>query len=116
LALVVLDLDGFKAINDQSGHAAGDRTLADLAGRWKTALRSSDILGRHGGDEFVLLLPATTPAGAEVMLERLRATSPLPWSAGIAGWERAEGLDDCLGRADQGLYREKAARAPTLAP
>ena len=110
LAMVVLDLDGFKAINDRSGHAAGDRTLADLAVGWKSTLRACDILGRHGGDEFVLLLPATTPAQAEVALDRLRASSPLAWSAGIASWERGEILDDCLGRADTALYRAKGLR------
>jgi diguanylate cyclase (GGDEF)-like protein len=114
LAMVVLDLDGFKAINDRSGHAAGDRTLADLAVRWKAVLRSCDILGRHGGDEFVLLLPATTPDQAEVVLDRLRASSPLAWSAGIATWERGEVLDDCLGRADQDLYRAKGLRPAAL--
>ncbi len=114
LAMVVLDLDGFKAINDRSGHAAGDRTLADLAARWKAALRSCDILGRFGGDEFVLLLPATTPDQAEFVLDRLRASSPLAWSAGVASWERGEILDDCLGRADQSLYRAKGLRPAPL--
>ena len=88
LALVVLDLDGFKAINDRHGHATGDRVLSELAVSWRRGLRTSDVLGRHGGDEFVLLLPATTPSGAEVVLDRLRTSSPLAWSAGVAGWDR----------------------------
>ena len=110
LAVVLLDLDGFKAINDRAGHAAGDRLLADLAVRWKSSLRSCDILGRHGGDEFVLLLPATTPAQAEVALDRLRASTPVAFSAGIACWERDEGMEACLVRADKGLYVEKDRR------
>jgi len=114
LTLVVLDLDGFKTINDRHGHAAGDRALTDLARQWRAALRTSDILGRHGGDEFVLLLPATTATGTEVVLERLRSGSPLPWSAGVAEWGRDESLDACFGRADQGLYLEKDARSPSL--
>ena len=111
LAMVLLDLDGFKAINDQAGHAAGDRLLAELAVRWKSSLRSCDILGRHGGDEFVLVLPATTPAQAEIAVDRLRASTPVAFSAGIAGWERDEGMETCLVRADKGLYVDKDRRA-----
>jgi diguanylate cyclase (GGDEF)-like protein len=114
--MVLLDLDGFKTINDQAGHAAGDRLLAELAERWKASLRSCDILGRHGGDEFVLLLPATTPAQAEVALDRLRASTPVAWSAGIASWEPDEGMEACLARADQRLYVEKDRRATAPAP
>ncbi len=116
LAMVLLDLDGFKAINDRAGHAAGDRLLAELAARWKSSLRSCDILGRHGGDEFVLLLPATTPAQAEVALDRLRASTPVAWSAGTASWEKDEGMEECLARADKGLYVEKDRRATSPTP
>jgi diguanylate cyclase (GGDEF)-like protein len=116
LAVVLLDLDGFKAINDRAGHAAGDRLLAELAVRWKSSLRACDILGRHGGDEFVLLLPATTPAQAEVALDRLRASTPVAWSAGIASWERDEGLEECLVRADKELYVQKDRRATSPTP
>jgi diguanylate cyclase (GGDEF)-like protein len=115
LALVLLDLDGFKTINDRAGHAAGDRLLAELAARWKSSLRSCDILGRHGGDEFVLLLPATTPAQAEVALDRLRASTPVAWSAGTASWKKDEGMEECLARADSRLYvaKDRRATAPT---
>ncbi len=116
LAMVLLDLDGFKAINDRAGHAAGDQLLAELAVRWKASLRSCDILGRHGGDEFVLLLPATTPAQAEVALDRLRASTPVAWSAGIANWETDEGMEVCLARADKEVYAQKDRRSRTPAP
>lgn len=116
LAMVLLDLDGFKAINDRAGHAAGDQLLAELAVRWKTSLRSCDILGRHGGDEFVLLLPATTPAQAEVAVDRLRSSTPVAFSAGIACWERDEGMEACLARADKELYVEKDRRATPSVP
>jgi diguanylate cyclase (GGDEF)-like protein len=116
LAMVLLDLDGFKAINDRAGHAAGDQLLAELAVRWKFSLRSCDLLGRHGGDEFVLLLPATTPAQAEVALDRLRASTPVAFSAGIADWQRDEGMEACLARADKGLYVEKDRRATSRTP
>ena len=116
LAMVLLDLDGFKTINDRAGHAAGDRLLSELAVRWKSSLRSCDILGRHGGDEFVLLLPATTPAQAEVAIDRLRASTPVAFSAGIASWKRDEGMEACLARADRGLYVEKDRRATSPTP
>jgi diguanylate cyclase (GGDEF)-like protein len=116
LAMVLLDLDGFKAINDRAGHAAGDRLLAELAVRWKASLRSCDILGRHGGDEFVLLLPATTPAQTEAALDRLRASTPVAWSAGIASWERDDSMDECLARADKELYVKKDRRATSPSP
>jgi diguanylate cyclase (GGDEF)-like protein len=116
LAMVLLDLDGFKAVNDRAGHAAGDRLLAELAVRWKSSLRSCDILGRHGGDEFVLLLPATTPAQAEVALDRLRASTPVAWSAGVACWEKGEGMEACLARADRELYVQKDGRATSPTP
>ena len=61
LTLAVLDLDGFKQINDRDGHAAGDRLLARLGRDWRARVRSGDILARHGGDEFVLLLPPPPP-------------------------------------------------------
>jgi diguanylate cyclase (GGDEF)-like protein len=115
LAMVVLDLDGFKATNDRAGHAAGDRLLADLASRWRASLRTCDILGRHGGDEFVLLLPATTAAQAEIALDRLRASTPVAWSAGVAMWEKDEGMEACMARADLGLYRVKGERATSPA-
>ena len=110
LTLAVLDLDGFKAVNDRSGHAAGDRMLADLSAGWRATLRTCDVLGRHGGDEFVLLLPATTPSEAGTVLERLRSSSPLPWSAGVTLWSPGESLDACLRRADRSLYDVKAGR------
>ena len=111
LVLAVLDLDGFKSINDRDGHAAGDAALHLLATRWRAALRTCDVLARHGGDEFVLLLPATDEEGAEAVLERLRGGSPLPWSAGVAVWGEDESLDDCFARADRALYEAKVGRA-----
>ena len=80
LCVVVIDLDGFKAVNDWRGHAAGDQMLVELAETWTTRLRRCDIIGRHGGDEFVLLLPATEAAKATRVLERLQDGSPIRWS------------------------------------
>ncbi len=108
LTLAVLDLNGFKQVNDRLGHAAGDRLLADLGRRWREGLRAGDILARHGGDEFVLLLPATSSREAEGVLERLRVEElPVRWSVGVSEWLPGEHLDACLARADRSLYRVK---------
>jgi len=110
LTLAVLDLDGFKQVNDSLGHAAGDRLLAELGRVWRERLRAGDILARHGGDEFVLLLPATSPGEAHDVLTRLRSDGlPVGWSVGVSEWLPREDLDACLGRADRSLYRAKQA-------
>jgi diguanylate cyclase (GGDEF)-like protein len=110
LTVAVLDLDGFKQINDLQGHAVGDRLLADLGRSWGERLRAGDILARHGGDEFVLLFPATTPEGAVAVLERLRDDRlAVTWSVGIGTWLPGEGLDECIVRADTHLYSVKNA-------
>jgi diguanylate cyclase len=113
LTVAVLDLNGFKQINDRLGHAAGDRVLADLGRVWQERLRAGDIIARHGGDEFVLLLPATSPGEAGGVLERLRGEGlPVDWSVGISGWLPGEDLDACLARADRSLYNVKQSCAP----
>jgi diguanylate cyclase (GGDEF)-like protein len=114
LALAVIDLDDFKQINDREGHAAGDQLLETLARRWRERIRPSDVLARHGGDEFVLLLPATTAAGAQAALERLRdGADPVSWSVGISEWLPGEALDAPLARADRHLYAAKLATSET---
>lgn len=110
LTLALLDLDGFKQINDQRGHVAGDRVLAELGRAWRERLRTGDILARHGGDEFVLLLPATSPESAVSVLDRLRVQElPVTWSVGIGEWMRGESLAECVARADSHLYSVKNA-------
>jgi diguanylate cyclase (GGDEF)-like protein len=111
LTLAVIDLDGFKQINDRDGHAAGDRLLADLGGGWRARMRPGDIIARHGGDEFVLLLPATTPTGAQAALERLRrGEDVVGWSVGVSEWLPGESLDVPMARADRYLYGVKSAQ------
>ena len=109
LTVAVLDLDNFKEVNDTEGHAAGDRLLSELGRSWKKALRAGDIIARHGGDEFVLLLPATAAGDAQEVLERLRdqSSSSASWSAGISQWLEGESLEACLDRADRYLYAVK---------
>jgi diguanylate cyclase (GGDEF)-like protein len=118
LTLAVLDLDGFKQINDLRGHVVGDRVLADLGHSWRESLRTGDILARHGGDEFVLLLPATSPEGADAVLQRLCVEGlSVTWSVGMAEWLREESLGECIARADAHLYSVKhASRSSELRP
>jgi diguanylate cyclase (GGDEF)-like protein len=110
LTLAVLDLDGFKQINDMRGHVVGDSVLAELGRSWRGRLRTGDILARHGGDEFVLLLPATPPESATTVLDRLRVDDlPVTWSVGIGEWLPGESLGECIARADTDLYSVKNA-------
>jgi diguanylate cyclase (GGDEF)-like protein len=117
LAVAVLDLDGFKHVNDEHGHAAGDRLLAELADVWAHTLRPGDVLARFGGDEFLVMFPATAAADTAEPLSRLRAAHPADWSAGVVEWQPGETLAECLARADDRLYEAKAARrmAPGVA-
>lgn len=110
LSLVLVDLDDFKAVNDREGHAAGDRLLAELGAAWRAALRPADVLARHGGDEFAILLPATSEEGAVRLVGRLRQAHPMTWSSGVAAWRQGEPLDSALARADARLYEAKRAR------
>jgi diguanylate cyclase (GGDEF)-like protein len=115
LTIALVDLDDFKGVNDAHGHAAGDRLLRDLARAWERALRPGDLLGRFGGDEFVVLFPATSEQDSEVPLGRMRQAHEAAWSAGVAGWQPGESLDACLARADVGLYEAKRSRGGPVA-
>jgi diguanylate cyclase (GGDEF)-like protein len=117
LTVAVIDLDDFKQVNDRGGHAAGDELLIALAREWRERMRPSDILARHGGDEFVLLLPCTLPSGAAAALERLRSgEDPVSWSIGISEWLSGEDLHAALARADERLYDVKLATSQGRRP
>lgn len=121
LCVALLDLDHFKQVNDTHGHHAGDEVLRRFARLAAATLRKQDLLGRWGGEEFVLVLPACDLQDAERTLERIhRALGLHPWhevapdlvvsvSAGIAQHRQGEPMDQLLRRADQAAYEAKAA-------
>jgi diguanylate cyclase (GGDEF)-like protein len=121
LSVIFLDLDGFKGINDAYGHLAGSGTLAEVGAILAEAVRESDILARYGGDEFVVVLPETPPAGALVIAERLRKAieshsflqsqglaARISASFGIASYpDHALTPEGLIQKADQAMYRVK---------
>jgi diguanylate cyclase (GGDEF)-like protein/PAS domain S-box-containing protein len=111
LCVAIVDVDHFKAYNDAHGHLAGDDVLRECARAWDSSLRGEDTIVRFGGEEFLVLLPDTTPEQAAEIVERLRMTTPMgqSCSAGMACWDFGESIDDLLGRADSALYRAKAS-------
>jgi GGDEF domain-containing protein len=81
-----------------------------VAAHWRARLRTSDLLGRHGGDEFVLCLPGTDGAGARELLQRLDGGLPIGWSVGTATARAGDTLGTLLQRADAQLYEGKRLR------
>ena len=118
LALIVFDLDDFKAINDRIGHLAGDSVLAEAAERIRDVVRSADIACRVGGDEFAVILPESAASDADQLYKRLQAAvssrpigqaGRLKLSAGIAELKAEDDGVSFFERADEALYRAKDA-------
>lgn len=122
LSIALIDVDHFKQINDQLGHAAGDEVLKLLSQQCRALLRESDLLARIGGEEFAILMPSTGLAGAALMAERLRMAvteAPTPvagqllnlrFSAGVTQLKaKDQSIEDCLRRADEAMYKAKQA-------
>ncbi len=119
LLLVVLDVDHFKSINDRFGHLAGDKVLRLIATQLSRRLRKTDYIGRFGGEEFVVLMPGTSPEQGAIALEELRAgieaspfhfkNAPVPVTISIGYTQFCQGdtLDDVFDRADKAMYRAK---------
>lgn len=122
LAICMVDVDHFKRLNDRYGHAVGDEVLRQVADGCRSVLRECDVLGRYGGEEFVIALPLTDLATAACVAERLRQRistlalpqlgpeTPLSVTVGVGELAKSETrLDDALLRADRALYAGKAA-------
>jgi len=118
-AIVSLDVDGLKSVNDSLGHQAGDELLRGIAAALRAVLRSEDVAVRTGGDEFVVLLPDADQTEAVKVAYRIRQRVAALGergghgvSTGIAVWKRGTDPDAALRQADEELYRSKASREP----
>lgn len=125
VALLLLDVDNFKTINDTWGHATGDQVLVDVVLRAETAIRSVDYVARIGGEEFAILLPETSRQAAEAVAERLRSTlersatsisilgkpstPAYTVSVGLAMLRESDSFQELMRRADAALYAAKAS-------
>jgi diguanylate cyclase (GGDEF)-like protein len=129
LCVAILDIDGFKQVNDEHGHLVGDELLKQFATELQSACRSTDMIGRWGGDEFILLLDCDKPR-AVAKIDRLREwvcgnytvqgrTGPIKLrvdaSIGLAEHRPMETMKGLLARADAEMYREKAASRTAVA-
>jgi diguanylate cyclase (GGDEF)-like protein len=118
LALIVFDVDDFKAVNDRVGHLTGDAVLAEVAERVRSVVRSADVACRIGGDEFAVILPESSVIDAQQLSARLQETvaarpiiqaGRLDVSAGVAELRQADDAASIFERADEALYRAKEA-------
>jgi diguanylate cyclase (GGDEF)-like protein len=120
-SICMFDIDHFKDINDSHGHAAGDAVLKHFAFLAGIGLRTVDVFGRYGGEEFLLVLPDTGLGGARMAAERVRsgiegagfpqvpADRRVSVTIGVASLRQDESVEDLLARADRALYEGKAA-------
>jgi diguanylate cyclase (GGDEF)-like protein len=120
-AIGMMDLDHFKAVNDAHGHGVGDEVLRGFAATVHATMRVTDVFGRYGGEEFLIVLVGTELPAALEALERIRiALQARDWggvapglaqtvSAGVASFRKGETVEDLLHRADQALYEAKRA-------
>lgn len=116
MALILLDMDHFKSVNDRRGHLHGDRVLQAIVHRLRQTLRDEDVFGRWGGDEFLILADGATIEEATRLAERLRQTvADMPraesygvtLSAGVSLWDGQGGLEEAIRRVDAALYSAK---------
>jgi diguanylate cyclase len=121
--VVLIDLDHFKQVNDRYGHVFGDSVLKAVAHAIRSCVKGRDLVARFGGEEFVVLLPATSLAGAQALAEQVRGTiaaarirrggsaeavGAITVSLGVATRRPGEAIERLIERADQALYRSKS--------
>jgi diguanylate cyclase (GGDEF)-like protein len=114
VTLMMLDIDHFKQINDRHGHDYGDQVLQEVAAAISACVRVTDVASRWGGEEFLVLMPATSPSEALVVAERMRtrlkdAARPVSATFALVGLRPEETFRDALERADRVLYQGKEA-------
>lgn len=116
LAIILLDIDFFKAVNDTKGHNVGDAVLKEVALILRASVRNSDVVVRWGGEEFIVFTPKTTLEQAQQLAETIRANvknasfshgRQLTASFGVTSFEEEDGLESLIQRADRALYRAK---------
>lgn len=116
ISVIFLDIDYFKKINDQYGHATGDKVIIQIAKLIKDNLRKTDFVSRWGGEEFLILCKSTTLQGAEMISQKLHhifnsteiiTDSKVTCSFGIASWNVGDTVDSLISRADLALYKAK---------
>jgi two-component system cell cycle response regulator len=119
-SLSMLDIDHFKRVNDRYGHLTGDEVLEKIAALIRQNIRDTDIAGRYGGEEFIIILPQANLSSALVVAERIRNiientemkdsagnVFAITVSQGLSGWERGEDAYSLISRADEALYKAK---------
>jgi len=114
--LAIVDIDFFKKVNDTYGHMIGDEVLIELARFMNSCIRKYDVLARFGGEEFLILLPETSPRRAKQIMERIRGDLwknamlkkyKITVSVGIARYKERDNMERLIKRADKGLYYSK---------
>ncbi|MCE5269029.1 MAG: GGDEF domain-containing protein [Planctomycetaceae bacterium] len=112
-SIVMLDIDHFKQVNDREGHLTGDRVLQELARLIDESVRETDLVGRYGGEEFIIIMPQTDLAGACIFTERLRADVAdrltVTISGGVTAARETDTPETLLSRVDAALYAAKTA-------
>ncbi len=117
MSIILIDLDNFKAVNDNFGHPVGDVVLIESAKRFKKSIRGNDILGRWGGEEFMVICPETNLEAGLLVAEKLRSTladsdfpvvGPVTGSFGLAHFQKGDTIKELISRSDQALYTAKS--------
>jgi diguanylate cyclase (GGDEF)-like protein len=115
-SVIMMDIDNFKSVNDRFGHQAGDTVLKKIADVIRKGVRATDLIGRWGGEEFIILSPETDVAGSILLAEKMRSLleandfgkiGDITASFGVAAFNQSDDCETVIGRADAGLYAAK---------